>query len=91
MTTQIIFKVDQKLKDKAMAKAKNDGIAFSTILKLATQAFVNGDLSLGLIGNERFNVKTAKTIKQTLKDIEKNTHLSPSFSSAKSAMKFLES
>ena len=90
MVTQVIFKIDKKLKDKAMAKAQNEGIAFASILKLATKAFVSGDLTLGLIGSEKFNAATAREVKAALKDISQSKNLSPGFVSAKEAVKFLK-
>lgn len=80
MVTQVIFKIDKKLKDQAMAKAQHDGIAFATILKFATKAFVDGDLNLGLIGSEKFNTTPNK----------KNKNISSGFTSAKEAIKFLK-
>jgi len=90
MVTQVIFKIDKKLKDRAMAKAQNEGIAFSSILKLATKAFIDGDLNLGLIGSEKFNATMGREIKSVLKDISQGKNLSSSFSSAKKAAKFLK-
>ncbi|MBI2037555.1 MAG: hypothetical protein HYT15_01300 [Candidatus Magasanikbacteria bacterium] len=90
MTTQVIFKIDKALKNKAMAKAQREGIAFASVLKLATKAFVNGDLNLGLVGSEQFNVTSNREIKQALKDIAKNKNLSSGFSSVKEARKFLK-
>ncbi len=90
MITQVIFKIDKKLKKKAMAKAQNEGIAFASVLKLATKAFIDGDLTLGLIGSEKFNAKTAREVKGALKDISQGKNLSPGFASAKDAIKFLK-
>jgi len=90
MITQVIFKIDKKLKGQAMAKAQNDGIAFATILKFATKAFVDGDLNLGLIGSKKFNTTTSREIKNILKDTSKNKNISSGFSSAKEAIKFLK-
>lgn len=90
MTTQVVFKIDKKLKKKAMAKAQHDGITFTSVLKLATKAFVEGDLMLGLIGSEKFNAQTAQEVKRALQDISKGKNLSPSFTSAKDAIKFLK-
>lgn len=90
MTTQVIFKIDKKLKDRAMARARDEGISFSSVLKLATKAFVDGDLTLGLVGSETFNAKTAREVKRALKDISQGKNLSPSFRSAKDAIKFLK-
>lgn len=90
MTTQVIFKIDKKLKDKAMAKAQHEGISFASVLKLATKAFAEGDLTLGLIGSEKFNAKTAREVKNALKDISRGKNLSPGFTSAKDAIEFLK-
>ena len=90
MITQVIFKIDKKLKDKAMAKAQNEGIAFASVLKLATKAFVDGDLSLGLMGSERFNASTSKEMKRALNDISKGKNMSPAFNNAKDAIAYLK-
>lgn len=90
MTTQVIFKIDKKLKEKALAKAQYEGISLTSILKLATKAFVDGDLTLGLIGSEKFNTKTSREVKNALKDISDGRNLSPRFTSAKAAIKFLK-
>lgn len=90
MTTQVIFKIDKKLKEKAMAKAQRDGITFASILKLATKAFADGDLTLGLVGSEKFNAMTAREVKHALKDISQGKNLSYGFTSAKDAIKFLK-
>ncbi len=91
MTTQVIFKIDKKLKDLAMKKAQNEGLPFGAVLKLATKAFVDGTFDVGLISNETFNPATAKSLKKALKDIENGKNLSRSFSSAKEAIAYLKS
>ena len=90
MVTQVIFKIDKKLKDRAMTKAQNEGIAFASILKLATKAFVDGHLTLGLVGSEKFNATAGKEIKGALKDIAQGKNLSPKFSTSKEAVRFLK-
>ena len=89
MNTQVIFKIDKKLKNQAMERAQNEGIAFSSILKLATKAFVAGNLTLGLVGSEKFNATTGKEIRGALKDIAHGKNLSPRFMSAKQVSKYL--
>lgn len=54
MTEQVIFKIDKKLKDQAMKKAKREGIAFSAVLKSATQAYVEDQFEIGLVYNPAF-------------------------------------
>ncbi len=90
MITQVIFKIDKKLKDKAMAKAQNEGIAFASVLKLATKAFVDGNFDVGLIINEEFNPRTKKMIARAIKDIKAGKNMSPAFSNAKNAIAYLK-
>ena len=90
MVTQVIFNIDKKLKDQAMAKAQHNGIAFSAILKLATQAFVDGDLSLELVHSEKFNVRTSREMRNALKDISQGKNVSSGFTSAKAIANFLK-
>ena len=91
MNTQVIFNLYKKLKDLAMKKAQNQGLSFGVILKLATKAFVDGDLNVGLISKEEFNPSTRKDIEKALKDIKDGKNLSPKFSSAKEAIAYLKS
>lgn len=92
MTSQVIFKIDKKLKDQAMKKAQSEGISFTSVLKMATKAFVEGHITLGLIGSEeRFNTKTRKEIKEALNDVAQGKNISPRFSTAEDAMKYLQS
>ena len=80
MITQVVFNVDSALKDKAMKKAKKEGIPFSAVLKMAVKAFVEDKFNIGYIGD--FNLKTSREIRRTIKDIKKNglKNTSPMFS-----------
>ena len=89
MTSQVIFKIDKKLKERAMKKARNEGIPLASVLKLATKAFVKGDLTIGLVRDENFNATTRKEVEATLKDIAKNKNVSPRLSSAQEASRYL--
>lgn len=73
-----------------MAKAQHEGIAFDSIFKFATKAFVDGDLSLGLVGIEKFNATTSRDVVNAQKDISQGKNLSPNFRSAKEAINFLK-
>ena len=86
MISQVVFKVDKKIKDQAMKKAQNEGIALSSVLKLATQAYIEGDLQIGL----KFNAKTREELNKILKDVEQGTNLSPRFKSAKDMLTHLK-
>lgn len=90
MNSQVIFKINKKLKNQAMTKAQNEGIAFATILKLATKSYVAGHLTLGLVGSKKFNAIAGKEISGALSDISQGKNVSTGFSSAKEAIKFLK-
>jgi len=91
MNTQVIFNLDKKLKEQAMKKAQSQGLPFGAILKLATKAFVDGEFNVGLVSKEEFNPSTRKSVEKVLKDIKAGKNLSPSFSSAEDAIKYLKS
>ncbi len=85
MITQVVFKVDPKLKSKAMKKAEAEGINLSTVLKFATQAFVDGKLEVGL----KFNAKTSKDLDRIFKDAEEDKNLTPAFKSGAEIRKYV--
>ena len=89
MTGQVIFKIDKKLKAQALRQAHTQGFPFSSILKLATKAFVDGRLRVDMFEAAPFNAATAKQMKSALKDIAAGKNLSPSFASARAAAKYL--
>lgn len=91
MTTQVTFKIDKKLKDLAMKKAQNEGLPFGALLKLATKAFVEGTLDIGLVKREEFNAKTRRDINKALKDLKEGKNFSPGFTNAKDAIAYLKS
>ena len=89
MTTQVVFNIDKNLKERAMKKARKEGIPFASVLKMATKSYVDGDFAVQVVKAEKFNTKTRREIRQALKDIEEGKNLSPAFSTAKEAMAYL--
>ncbi|MBI5414894.1 hypothetical protein HZA38_05275 [Candidatus Peregrinibacteria bacterium] len=49
MITQISFTADEELKNKAMEKAKKEGITLKTLLVYSMRSFVEGEITLHLI------------------------------------------
>jgi antitoxin component of RelBE/YafQ-DinJ toxin-antitoxin module len=90
MVSQVIFKIDKKLKQDAMKKAQKEGVAFSAILKLATKAYVEGELDVTLSKPEKFNAATRKELREALKDIKAGRNLSPAFDNVRDMMAYLE-
>ena len=90
MTTQVIFNIDQKLKDRAMKKAQGEGIPFASVLKLATRAYVDGQFDIGIVSNQSFNLKTRREIANALTEIKSGKGLSPRFKSARDVMTYLK-
>ena len=90
MTSQVIFKIDTALKTKAMRKAKNSGIPFASILKLATQAYIDGSLDVELVTKYIPNKKTQAQLKRASADFKKGKNVSPIFSNVKDAVAYLK-
>ena len=88
MTTQVVFKVDPKVKAKAMKRARKEGIPFAVVLKLLSRAFAEGRLSIDVTKPERFNVKTEKELKKALRDVEQGKNI-VSFKNAKETDEYL--
>ncbi len=65
MTEQVIFKLDKKLKDQAMKKAKQEGTTYSAVLKEATQAYVEDQFEVGLV----YSPKLIRDVRQAEKEI----------------------
>lgn len=49
MTTQVSFTTDEALKNKAMKKAKEEGITLKTLFVYAMKGFVEGKFTLGIL------------------------------------------
>lgn len=92
MTTQVIFNLDKKLKEKAQKKAKADGLSFSDILQMSTRAYVQGKFEPQMVQTEeKFNAETRKEIEAAIKDIKAGKNLSPIFTSTKEMDDYLDS
>lgn len=61
---QVIFKIDKKLKAKAMRKAKADGTTYSAVLKQATQAYIEDEFEVGLVYKPSFVRRILKADKE---------------------------
>jgi antitoxin component of RelBE/YafQ-DinJ toxin-antitoxin module len=88
MTSQVIINVDRKLKERAMKKARRQGIPFSAVLKLAIEAFVKGQIEVGI--SENFNAKTRKEIEEAERDYAKGKNISPTFSTVAQMRAYLD-
>ena len=73
-----------------MKKAQGEGLAFASVLKLATQAYVKGELDVELVVRRKLNAKTRKEIEQALKDIKSGKNLSPAFDNVADAIAYLK-
>ena len=90
MTTQVIFKIDKKLKEQAMKKAQHEGLAFAAVLKLATQAYVKGGLNVELVAQPRLNAKMRQILTRELNEIKAGKNISSGFDNAKDAINYLK-
>lgn len=73
MTTQIMFKIEEKLKKAAQIKAKKEGITLSDFYKSATKSFVEGKINIGItaeIGEDDWKFYTKKSISSYKKGLQ---------------------
>src|SRR3989338_6409646 len=91
MNTQIVFKIDKKLKDSARRKAHSHGVSLSAVLKEATRSYVEGKMRMGVVHDHEIpNAKTARELDQALNDVRLGRNMSPAFDNAEAAIKYLE-
>lgn len=91
MTTQMIFRIDSKLKHAAQKRAKKQGITLTDLYKQATKSFIAGKLNVALTSiPEILNARTARSLRQIDKDVKVGKNLSPAFSNIKDAIQYLE-
>ena len=88
MTSQVIVNVDTKLKNRAMKRAKSEGIPLSAILKSSLRAFVEGRIEFGL--TESLNTKTLRRIEKAEDDYRKGKNISPAFKTVAEMKKYLD-
>lgn len=83
MITQVSFTADEDLKNKALVKAKSEGITLKTLFIYAMKGFVEGEISLGLrLTNNGF---TKGFEDEVLAASKEKFHIGP-FKSAKAAL-----
>jgi len=92
MNTQVIFKMDKKLKKAAQAKAKKEGISLADLYKSTTRSYVDGTLDVGLIyyGTLTPNAKTGRELMKSRRDIQKGIGLSKTFKTTKEMDEYLD-
>ena len=71
MTEQVIFKLDKKLKDQAMKKAKREGTTYSAVLKEATQAYIEDQFEIGIV----YSPKLIRDVRAAQKEIREGKGL----------------
>jgi antitoxin component of RelBE/YafQ-DinJ toxin-antitoxin module len=87
MTSQVIFKIDTKVKEKAMKRAKAEGVPFASFLKMATEKYAEGELGIELV---------MEILPQKMKLLERESRLLDKgkgrrFASLKDAQAFIDS
>ncbi|OGG72980.1 hypothetical protein A3A38_04535 [Candidatus Kaiserbacteria bacterium RIFCSPLOWO2_01_FULL_53_17] len=75
MTTQVVFRIDKKVKDKAMKRAKREGIPFAAVMKIAARAYAQERFHIDGTQEEKFNTKTAREIRAAIRDIEQGKNI----------------
>lgn len=57
MATQVSFTTDEKLKAKALEKAKDEGITLKAFFIFSMKAFVDGKLNVGILPSKEADVE----------------------------------
>lgn len=87
MTTKVIFNVDAKIKAKAMANAKKQGVTLSYFLSQALSEVASGTRKVEIV--EQVNKKTLREIKKAVADAKAGRNISPTFTNAHDALAWL--
>lgn len=88
MTTMLHIKIDKKIKQQAEKFAKNNGLTITALVNLSLRGVLNnGGLMIG--EPEIPNAKTAKILRQAIKDSKAGKGLSPVFDNMEDAIKYL--
>ncbi len=89
--SQVIFTMDKALKDRALRKAKAQGIPFAAVLKMAVKAFADGSLGVRLVEEDPpLRAASAKLLKKALADTDAKKNLSQEFSNAEDALRYVK-
>lgn len=62
MKTTVIFNTDRGLKTAAMKKARAKGMTLSSVLNLATQAFVDGAIEIDVVARNIAEARAQKSV-----------------------------
>ena len=64
MNVKVIFNTNKKLKDAAMKKARKEGLTYSAVLNIATQAYVGDRLEITALDRKLEQARVARRILQ---------------------------
>ena len=74
MTTQIMFRIEDKLKKAVQKKARKEGITISDFFKSAAKSFVDGKITVGLTLEEEslddYTEESIRSLKRGLADFK---------------------
>ena len=92
MTTQVIFKIDEKLKRVIQNRAKKQGITLSAVFKSAANSFANGSFNAEVVFYPTItpNAKTGRELLRARKEIKAGIGLSPVFHSTEEMDRYLD-
>jgi hypothetical protein len=91
MVTTVIFKIDKALKEKAQRQARIGGFSLTDYYRNMTIPLAEGKVTMGVVPKkeEKFNAKTAREIRQALKDIKEDKNIEGPFNNVEEFMKGL--
>ncbi|MEN9558364.1 MAG: hypothetical protein RL141_733 [Candidatus Parcubacteria bacterium] len=90
MMSQVIFTVESGVKERAMRRAKEQGIPFASVLKYATRAYAEGALDFHLVQVDApLCPDAAQELEAALADMRTGKNLSSAAKTVKEAMGIL--
>lgn len=90
MKTTIILKADKEIKEKAQKVAKKLGLTLSAVINASLTQFVK-DEAVSFSTAPRMTARLEKLVGEARRDYKTGRNMSPEFTSAKDAIKWLNS
>ena len=89
----VTIKINKEVKKMAQKQARIEGVSLANLFASKLTSFFTYEIKPreGLVIEEKFNAKTAREIRQALKEIKQGKGLSPGFDNAEDAINYLKS
>ncbi|MCC6639092.1 hypothetical protein IT409_00870 [Candidatus Falkowbacteria bacterium] len=90
MTTPVLFRMNEKLKNKVMKKAKQDGLSLSAIINKTMEAYAAGEIVLHMTTKHELKESVKKELLEAFEDMKHGRNMSEAFDNAEDAIRYLK-